>query len=331
MKPAGLPTLCIGIDVAWWGGSRNKSVSQRDTIVAGLICENIAVPLSIEPVELKGAPNDRGSEPTEPNYDRDGQLLIEAIDRVLNRYMGRYDDCVLALDAPLEARCRRGQPPRKKAVRKGDRMFAERRACEDALSRYMSADPANAPWNQDVKIQPGSPIAPRIARICSHLSDRMGFTMFRPGSEHVARQLLEIFPSEAIWALGCLGAYARQTSTEVRAYKAKHPSSLVQADARTYALRPLQGFVHLIANSGAPRAHVYRANDWIEQIARHAGTISTSRRQPSQVDKGKGYDDPIESGIAFLTALMFIQGEHHVWGDGSDGTIVGPGRMCAGA
>ena len=83
----------------------------------------------------------------------------------------------------------------------------------------------------------------------------------------------------------------------------------------------------MLASSGAPRAHVDRANDWIEQIARHAGTISTSRGRPSQVDKGKGYDDPIESGIAFLTALMFIQGEHHVWGDGSDGTIVGPGRM----
>lgn len=41
--------------------------------------------------------------------------------------------------------------------------------------------------------------------------------------------------------------------------------------------------------------------------------------------------DAIEPGIAFLTALMFIRGEHHVWGDGSDGTIVGPGRMPAGA
>ena len=104
----------------------------------------------------------------------------------------------------------------------------------------------------------------------------------------VARQLLEIFPSEAIWALGCLGAYARETSTAVRAYKAKNPSSLVQADARTYALRPLRGFVHLLASSGAPRAHVDRANDWIEQIARHASTISTSRCRPSQVDKGEG-------------------------------------------
>ena len=73
--------------------------------------------------------------------------------------------------------------------------------------------------------------------------------------------------------------------------------------------------------------HDCRANAGREQIARHAGMISTSRRRPSHVDKGKGYDDPIESGIAFFTALLFIQGEHHVWGDGSDGTIVGPGRM----
>ena len=146
-------------------------------------------------------------------------------------------------------------------------MFTERRACEDALSEHMSANPANAPWNRDVKIQSGSPIAPRIARICTHLSVNMGFAMFRPGSKDVARQILEIFPSEAIWALGCLGAHARETSKEVRAYKAKKPTSLVQADARTYALRPLRGFVHLLESTGAPRAHVERANNWIEQIA----------------------------------------------------------------
>ena len=73
MKSAGPPTLCIGIDVMW--GRPRKFVPQRDTIVAGLIWENIAAPLSIEPVELKGAPNGRASEPTEPNFDRDGQLL----------------------------------------------------------------------------------------------------------------------------------------------------------------------------------------------------------------------------------------------------------------
>jgi len=199
---------------------------------------------------LKGAPNDRAPEPTEPNFDRDGQLLIEAIEGVMNGYAGRYDDCVIALDAPLEAQCRPRQPRRKKAVPKGHRMFTERRACENALSGYMSANPENSSWNQDLKIQPGSPIAPRIARICTPLSVNRDFAMFRPGSRHVAR---------------------------------------------------------------------------------HACTISASRRQPGQVDKGKGYDDPIESGIAFLTALMFIRGEHHVWGDGSGGTIVGPGWMPAGA
>jgi hypothetical protein len=40
-----------------------------------------------------------------------------------------------------------------------------------------------------------------VAKICTHLSVNMGFAMFRPGSKRVARQLLEIFPSEAIWSL----------------------------------------------------------------------------------------------------------------------------------
>ena len=70
------------------GRTRKKPVSQRDTIVAGLIWENIASPLSIEPVELKGAPNNRASEQTEPNCDGDGQLLIEAIERVITGRVG---------------------------------------------------------------------------------------------------------------------------------------------------------------------------------------------------------------------------------------------------
>ena len=30
-------TLCVGIDITWWGGSPRKPDSQRDTIVAGLL------------------------------------------------------------------------------------------------------------------------------------------------------------------------------------------------------------------------------------------------------------------------------------------------------
>jgi hypothetical protein len=45
------------------------------------------------------------------------------------------------------------------------------------------------------------------------------------------------------------------------------------------------------------------------------------------VSKGKGFDDPIESGIALLTSVAFLVDLFHVWGDGSDGTVVGPGQF----
>ena len=43
--------------------------------------------------------------------------------------------------------------------------------------------------------------------------------------------------------------------------------------------------------------------------------------------KGKGFDDPIDSGIAALTCVAYAIGRYHIFGDGSDGTIFGPGSL----
>jgi hypothetical protein len=325
MKDTTGTTLCIGVDVTWWGGG-GALASRRDTVVAALLGDGVPGPLHIEPVFLSGAPNSQASLPTEPNFDKDGQLLTDAIGRLLSTYKGRYERCVVALDAPLEARARPGQPTRRKAVPKGARMFSERRACEDALSQHMTVNPGHASWNTHVKIQSGSPIAPRISRICERLCTNSGFTLFRQGATQSANRLIEIFPSEAIWALGSQGHYGAVTSTQVRAYKAKQPRRLGHADALDCARRPLQGFVNL--TRGARSVDLVSAiPNWVEQVAEHSCAIAASSRESGQVDKGKGYDDPIESGLAFFTALVFTVGQYHVWGDGADGTIVGPGRF----
>jgi hypothetical protein len=88
------------------------------------------------------------------------------------------------------------------------------------------------------------------------------------------------------------------------------------------AIRPLLGFVECIEQQ--VRLPVRR---WSEQIAEYACRIATDEHNVEHVRKGKGFDDPIESGIAFLTAVSFVGGSFHTWGNGTDGTIVGPGSL----
>jgi hypothetical protein len=56
--------------------------------------------------------------------------------------------------------------------------------------------------------------------------------------------------------------------------------------------------------------------------------VGRNTHRDGLVGKGKRFDDVIDSGAAFLTAVAFALGEAHVWGDGDDGAIVGPGRLA---
>jgi hypothetical protein len=139
---------------------------------------------------------------------------------------------------------------------------------------------------------------------------------------HHERQVIEIFPSEAIWALGLLNGFPKLIPCEVRSYKNKKPRSLLQAAAREVALRPLLGFVERFG-SGVELP----LRRWSEQVADYACFISADNRNGRTVRKGKGFDDPVESGLAFLTTMTFVGGLSHTWGDGTDGSIVGPGLL----
>ena len=133
--------------------------------------------------------------------------------------------------------------------------------------------------------------------------------------------MIEIFPSEAIWSLGLSGNFAGKDSEEVRSDKSK--GSLNIGCAMEQALGPFAGFESLFVGHSSARLPLRR---WIESIAEYSCRIA-SGQGGGMVRKGKGFDDPIESGIAFLTGVSFITGEYHEWGDGTDGTIVGPGRF----
>jgi hypothetical protein len=204
----------------------------------------------------------------------------------------------------------------------------KRRECEDAIERYKKLFPGqdDRAWHTDLRIQCGSPIAPRIASILEKLKSECGFVCWGVDRSPHERQVIEIFPSEAIWSLGLLSGFPSMKVCDVRSYKKKTPRSLVQDVALATALTPLLGFVECFGSQV-----VLPFRSWCEQVAEYACAIAADTRNSGAVRKDKGFDDPIESGLAFLTAVSFVAGFSHTWGDGSDGTIVGPGLLRGGA
>lgn len=112
----------------------------------------------------------------------------------------------------------------------------------------------------------------------------------------------------------------------MRAYKADKPRSIGRKEAFAQARRPLEGFASLLDASSAADGFAKRSASWADRIAEHSCAIS-AKRDATMVDRGKGYDDPLESGIAFYCAVMFALEDFHAWGDGTDGVIVGPGNL----
>jgi len=316
-----VPTLCLGIDVTWWGGSPKRRESQRDTIVHALVGGPARHDVQIDLVDLSVAPNPEAGRATEPNFDADGRRLVDQIKKIQDERAGEFQRCVVALDAPLEARPRAGQPPRVKAAAKGDPTGSKRRECEDRIQEFKRGlkGPEHLPWNAGLNIQSGSPIPSRLVQVLRTLVQESEFSVWNSGSRASPRDIIEIFPSEAIWWLGLGGHYPDRTSAEVRSYKAR--GSLNLAGAMDQAQAPLSGFERLFQEQSSTRLPI---RDWNRRIAEHACRIASI--PGGLVRKGKGFDDPIESGVAFLTAASFVAGAYHPWGNGSDGTIVGPGR-----
>ena len=249
------------------------------------------------------------------------------MEEVIVQYAGQFDRCIVALDAPLEAANREGQAPRPKSVRKGEVLGSKQRQCETALQMFKREcwGPRAKDWNHDLRIQSGSPIAPRVQKVIQAFK-RRGFEICREPDSSALRQVIEIFPSEAIWALGIGSCYGASDSRSVRAYKMRKPRTLPQKEAFRMACKPLEGFRQLLSTPGAGRLESDVLDTWISTIAANACAVSRSR-QDGIIAKDKGFDDPIDSGIAFLTAVAYSVGRFHVWGNGVDGTIIGPGEL----
>ena len=88
-----------------------------------------------------------------------------------------------------------------KAGKAGTETGAERRQCEGEIQHYkqlVNGKDAQA-WHSDLRIQSGSPVAPRIADVLEAFKTERGFVCWGMDRTYDQRQVIEIFPSEAIW------------------------------------------------------------------------------------------------------------------------------------
>jgi hypothetical protein len=178
-------------------------------------------------------------------------------------------------------------------------------------------------WERAVRVQPGAPLCPRVARLVDRVTTELGFSLWdgrTPRERLPSRTLIETFPAEAIWALGVSGFFGPEAPDSIRLYKLLSGRHVTRRDAMEWAARPLRGFARLLEPKIDLSPAIEDIVDWACADAKQDGGLLLTKR----------YDDMVDSAIAWLTALAFARDEFHVLvAPDSDGHIVGPGRLPA--
>jgi hypothetical protein len=304
------------MDLAWWGGQSSEKASCWDAIVGHEVG-------SLAPwhrrIALRGAPNAAAkTDPCVPNYDADAELLVTALERELRRLeTAGASRFVLAIDAPLIT-TQMGLAPRPRAAKK-DEPVGLPRSCDTLVNR--TKQEVGGPWQRALQTQPGAPLCPRVDRLVSRITRDLGFSCWdgsTPLNALPERTVIEIFPAEAIWALGVGGFFGRDAPDSIRLYKCLEGSHVTLEDASEWAARPLRGFIPLLGGVLDVAPVINTLVNWACEDATPERTLVLTKR----------YDDLVDSGIAWLTALAFVHGVSHAFAAAdSDGHIVGPAKL----
>ena len=302
--------LLIGLDIAWWGGSRSNRSSQYDCLAVLRFGQaNRQWSFDLQRIAL---------------VDRDPQStqVAEAIKRLVED-AGEGARVIVAMDAPLQAVARPHLPNRSPLPAKGS---VERRRCEVRLSEDRKAidreDGGSRGWQPN--IQPGAPLAPRVVNLVESL-ETIGFVCWSPELHDNQRMIVECFPAEAIWAIHCFGAYP----DEARVQEAKGYKGLGRVTLESQQIQKLVN-VYLPPfrnSSGNPALWDQVVEDSINLLLKDE-TWKTDGRYRG----GKLFDDFIDSMICLACALSFENNQAHVWFDPDhpdDGHIIGPGLDVA--
>lgn len=310
----GKPVLCMGVDFAWWGGSRGDRASMTDTIVYAVCGGGCEDRMHIQRVDL--AASFRKDAPlTEANCDPDSRLLIDTFAQII----AHHEDLpvILAVDAPLLALQRPHLPVRSRASIRGT---MERRQADNALQAGCLADKSD--WRRLCNIQPGAPICARVLALTQALNDELGFHVY--GIENSSSRLLvECFPGEAFWSLGVLGHYADLTFDEVTAFKRSLPDSgwLAWPRIMNAVYCALSGFRPLINDKSM-------FDRWLADLTVALLSDSMITAPDGNIARGgKALDDMVESVASFFIAVCLALDRAHIWegSDPNDGHIIGPG------
>ena len=211
---SGGDVLCIGIDVAWWGGQAGNSETRSECITYAVRQGGKWGDLNVRRVDLTIADVEKARD-TEPNADPDAALLVEALKGVLAEHQN-VPHVILALDVPLKAKDHKLPDRKKSKKQKGGNKELEYRLCEDAWIAEQRKSPDG--W-RNVEVMPGAPLFPRIVQLVRHLTG-LGFAMYRhPWTDSPRLTLVECFPNEVIWSAGVLGFAGNLTAASLRAYK----------------------------------------------------------------------------------------------------------------
>jgi hypothetical protein len=309
--------LCIGVDVAWWGGQKGggKSHTRTETIAYAIKKGGAWSSLELKRVDLNPTYNRRADRFT-PNADANGEALATAIEGVVKAHLS-VASVLLAVDMPILALDRGLARPRK-ANQRGEKGGVYRQ-CDEAWMEMRQR--SKAPWRR-VNIFAGAPIYPRVKELLIRLR-AIGFQIFGQAEESASERIVfECFPNEIAWAVGILGYAPNLSIDTLQLYKrlGKRHTPLPGDIFRAVYQYPV---------SAALRAGGLQASDchrWLEQIQQWF--IEDGVYDPAQnvACTGKKFDDAIDSVLSLSSAVALANGAAHIHQrDPQDGHIIGPG------
>ena len=300
-------TLCIGLDLAWFGGSAGVRDSQFDCIATAHIDATGKLGnLTTERVDLR--PRMR---------DPQAEWLSQCIAALLSR-APVTSRVVLAIDAPLQTN-QNHLPDRQARPVSGT---VARRACDIHFNHLRkSIDRASGGargWHPN--IQPGAPLAPRVQHLLRRLAEQ-DFSIWSSGVTSTSRLAIECFPAEAIWAVHRLGHYPTHfTAARAKAYKAQQGCLLTEAQVRAVVTDALTSFSFVTATPAEWHGVVGHLVSWLlKDELWMKGLLYRG---------GKLLDDAVDATICLTTAIAYTRGCSHLWQDSGsleDGHIIGPG------
>lgn len=294
------PTLCIGLDIAWFGGSKGDLDSQHDCVVAAVIAPGHALPiLDIQRVSLTGR-------------DPSGILTARAIGLLIHRYGDQVQNIVLGIDAPLLS-TQVIPKGRERAWRSADRVLSDTRK---AIDQHFGGSQG---WHPT--LQPGAPLAPRVVSLLGYLKSEFDFHVWSPDDQDREKLILEVFPSEAIWAMKRHGGYAAHSTAEkVRRYKKLKGTLLSELDVHDI-------LTHVLAPVG-PILRIQKEWQFIQEESLNWMLSDPSWVQGEGFRGGKLLDDVVDSLLCLASSISYTLGLAHSYLDmdkPEDGHIIGPG------